>query len=101
VVSTIKKDMTIEELNRHNGEIEKTVFLAVKGVIYDVSSSDFYAVGGGYHHFAGHDASVGLAKMSFDVNHLDRDNDYELSETEKTTLNDWIKKFNLKYPIVG
>jgi len=64
--------MTISELNIYDGVKNPKVLVALKGVIYDVSTSDFYGVGGGYHQFAGHDASINLAKMSHDDQFLDK-----------------------------
>jgi predicted heme/steroid binding protein len=52
--------------------------LALKGIIYDVSSSDFYSKGGAYSVFSGHDASVNLAKMSHDAQYLDKYETYKL-----------------------
>jgi predicted heme/steroid binding protein len=46
--------------------------MALKGVIYDVSESWFYRKKGPYGKFAGHDASINLAKMSHDDNMLDQ-----------------------------
>ncbi len=60
-----------EELLKYNGRDDPKVYLAIKGVVLDVSTSDFYKEGGAYHIFAGHDASVALAKMSKDPEHLD------------------------------
>lgn len=59
-------NLTYEQLRKFDGVANSNVYVALKGVIYDVSSSDFYGVGGGYHQFAGHDASINLAKMSHD-----------------------------------
>ena len=58
------------------------MFVALKGVIYDVSSSDFYSVGGGYHHFAGHDASINLAKMAHDDQYLNKYGEIGLDKEE-------------------
>lgn len=57
--------MTLEELNKYGPDNDR-VLLALKGVIYDVSNSDFYAKNGAYAVFSGYDASVNLAKMSHD-----------------------------------
>ena len=56
--------MTHAELLHHNGADLPTVYLALKNIVFDVSSSDFYKPGGPYHVLAGHDASVALAKMT-------------------------------------
>ena len=49
-----------------NGKANEKVYLALKGVVFDVSESEFYKPGGPYESFAGHDASVALGKMSKD-----------------------------------
>ena len=55
--------MSYEELSQHrDGE---KVYVGLKGVVFDVSSNEVYREGGGYHVFAGKDASVALAKMNF------------------------------------
>jgi membrane-associated progesterone receptor component len=100
-VETFKKDLTIQELNEYNGINNPKVLVALKGVIYDVSSSEFYGVGGGYHVFAGHDASVNLAKMSHDVAFLDKWEQIELDKDETQVLNDWVARFSMKYFTVG
>jgi predicted heme/steroid binding protein len=94
-------DLTYEELRKHDGVINKTVFVALKGVIYDVSSSEFYGVGGGYHQFAGHDASINLAKMSHDDQYLDKYGEITLDKEEFGVLNDWVIRFETKYLKVG
>jgi membrane-associated progesterone receptor component len=100
-VETFKKDLTIQELNEYDGVKNPKVLVALKGVIYDVSSSDFYSVGGGYHLFAGHDASINLAKMSHEIEFLDKWEQYELNKEETQVLNDWVARFSMKYHTVG
>jgi membrane-associated progesterone receptor component len=75
--------------------------VALRGVIYDVSTSDFYGVGGGYHQFAGHDASINLGKMSHDDQFLDKYGQINLDSEESKVLNDWVARFEAKYPLVG
>ncbi|PHT98798.1 Membrane steroid-binding protein 2 [Capsicum chinense] len=60
-------DMTKEELRAYNGsDSEKPLLMAIKGKIYDVSTSKmFYGPGGSYAMFAGRDASRALAQLSF------------------------------------
>jgi predicted heme/steroid binding protein len=70
-VEIISGDFTISQLNQFDGQIKPQTFLALKGVIYDVSGSWFYRKGAPYGKFAGHDASVNLAKMSHDDKMLD------------------------------
>jgi predicted heme/steroid binding protein len=77
------------------------VYVALKGVIYDVTSSEFYGVGGGYHQFAGHDASINLSKMSHDDLFLDKYGEIALDQEETNVLNDWVIRFETKYLKVG
>jgi hypothetical protein len=37
--ASIQADMTLAELKQYDGEVKPEIFLALKGVIYDVSSS--------------------------------------------------------------
>ena len=53
--------------------------MALKGVIYDVSGSWFYKKNGPYGKFAGHDASINLAKMSHDDVNLDKWGDISIT----------------------
>jgi len=75
--------------------------LALKGIIYDVSTSDFYSKNGAYAVFSGHDASVNLAKMSHDKEFLNKYWTYKLDRDEENVLNDWVSRFEMKYPVVG
>lgn len=78
-VEIIYGDFTIEQLNEFNGQIKPQIFLALKGVIYDVSGSWFYRKGAPYGKFAGHDASLNLAKMSHDEKLFDKWGQYPLN----------------------
>lgn len=73
--------MSLEELFTYGPENER-VLLALKGVIYDVSNSDFYSKDGAYSVFSGHDASVNLAKMSHDKQFLNKFWSYKLDRDE-------------------
>ncbi|KAG0242281.1 hypothetical protein BGW41_004495 [Actinomortierella wolfii] len=68
-----------QELAQYDGsDATKPIYVAIKGIVFDVSSKrETYAPGGGYHVFAGKDAS----KME--------------------TLNNWVTFFEKRYPIVG
>ncbi|KAL8238926.1 hypothetical protein R6Q59_015493 [Mikania micrantha] len=95
-------ELTLEELNQYDGtNPSKPIYIAVKGRIFDVSTAkSFYGPGGSYAMFAGKDATRALAKMSKNdedvVGSLDG-----LTEKEIGVLDDWEKKFEAKYPIVG
>lgn len=92
--------MTLEELSKYGAQNDR-ILLALKGIIYDVSNSDFYSKGGAYAVFSGHDASVSLAKMSHDKEFLNKYGTYKLDKDEENVLNDWVARFELKYPVVG
>lgn len=94
-------NLTYEQLRKFDGVASPNVYVALKGIIYDVSSSDFYGVGGGYHQFAGHDASINLAKMSHDDNFLNKYGAITLDKEETSVLNDWVIRFETKYHKVG
>uniref|UniRef100_A0A7S4NEZ3 Cytochrome b5 heme-binding domain-containing protein n=2 Tax=Odontella aurita TaxID=265563 RepID=A0A7S4NEZ3_9STRA len=83
---------------------DKPVYLAVKGIVFDVSSGrDFYGPGGAYEMFSGHECGVALAKMSFDEKYIDDFSWESLNFGEKTELDGWIEKFQYyrSYPVKG
>lgn len=98
-------EMTHAQLLEYQGENEANGFktyLALKGDVFDVSSADFYKPGGPYHVFAGHDASVGLAKMSKEPEMLDKhDWKISLSAEELAILDNWHKRLSDKYQKVA
>lgn len=65
--------------------------------------SEFYRKPSGYAVFAGHDASINLAKMMHDEELLNKywDKEAILTADERGALEDWVQRFALKYPIVG
>eukprot|EP00588_Corethron_pennatum_P016752 CAMPEP_0194304220 /NCGR_PEP_ID=MMETSP0171-20130528/2004_1 /TAXON_ID=218684 /ORGANISM="Corethron pennatum, Strain L29A3" /LENGTH=309 /DNA_ID=CAMNT_0039055421 /DNA_START=44 /DNA_END=973 /DNA_ORIENTATION=+ len=88
------------------GYAAPSIYVGAGDKVYDVSfgGGHQYGVGGGYHCFAGKDASRALAKMSFDPEEMKppvRTDD--LSEKEMKALEGWIKRFseNSLYPCVG
>ncbi|KAM3304713.1 putative steroid-binding protein 3 isoform X1 [Capsicum chacoense] len=95
-------DMTEEELRAYNGsDLEKPLLMAIKGKIYDVSTSKiFYGPGGSYAMFAGRDASRALAQLSFKPEDING-NLEGLSDTQLEILQDWEYKFMDKYAQVG
>ncbi|KAF2157200.1 cytochrome b5 [Myriangium duriaei CBS 260.36] len=85
-----------------------SVYLAVRGKVFDVSSGrNFYGPGGPYENFAGRDASQGLAKGSFDPEMLTEDLNAklydvgQLDEGEMDALRGWEERFSEKYLVVG
>ncbi|KAL5699063.1 Bifunctional protein GlmU [Ranunculus cassubicifolius] len=95
-------ELTKQELKQFDGsDASKPIYVAIKGRIFDVSTGkSFYGAGGAYCMFAGKDASRALGKMSKNEEDVTDDLD-GLSEKELGVLEDWEKKFEAKYPIVG
>ncbi|XP_027079654.1 probable steroid-binding protein 3 [Coffea arabica] len=93
---------TLQQLKQYDGsDPSKPIYVAVKSRVFDVTAGkSFYGPSGSYCMFAGKDASRALAKMSKNdedvIGSLDG-----LSEKEIQTLDDWEKKFEAKYPVVG
>lgn len=97
-----KGDLTAEELRRYDGsDVDLPILLAARGVVYDVTRGrDFYGRGGAYAKFAGAECSRALAKMSLDPNDVSADIS-DLTPEELNVLDDWMRKFDGKYPVVG
>jgi len=95
-------ELTLQQLKQYDGtNSSKPIYMAVKGRIFDVTAGkSFYGPGGDYAMFAGKDASRALAKMSKDQDDV-VGSLHGLSDKEMGVLNDWEKKFEAKYPVVG
>mmetsp|Transcript_15847 Transcript_15847/g.26219 ORF Transcript_15847/g.26219 Transcript_15847/m.26219 type:complete len:161 (-) Transcript_15847:409-891(-) len=101
VPEPVVRDFTPEELAVFNGQNDSPVYLAVKGIVYDVSPGRaFYGPEGPYEAFAGHDCTRALAKSSLEQEDI-RPEWEDLSWGEKDTLREWIDRFNIKYKVVG
>ncbi len=104
---TVIQDYTPKMLSNYNGFDLEKIFMAVNGKVYDVSSGRrFYGPSGPYSNFAGHDASRGLAKNSFELEVIPTweqpiDDLSDLTENEWSTLRNWENMFKGKYPVVG
>ncbi|GFR47473.1 hypothetical protein Agub_g9202 [Astrephomene gubernaculifera] len=98
----MERILTAQELKEYDGaDPTKPVYIAVKGTVYDVSTSrEFYGVGGPYEAFAGRECARALAIMKVDPSECNQ-NLTDCSEKQLKTLDDWIAKFNTKYPVVG
>ncbi|KAI3854595.1 hypothetical protein MKX03_005191 [Papaver bracteatum] len=95
-------ELTLQQLKQFDGsDASKPIYVALKGKIFDVTTGkSFYGPGGSYCMFAGKDASRALAKMSKSDEDICASLD-GLSEKEMGVLNDWEKKFEAKYPVIG
>ncbi|XP_017585087.1 PREDICTED: neudesin [Corvus brachyrhynchos] len=78
------------------------IYLAVKGVVFDVTSGkEFYGKGAPYNALVGKDSTRGVAKMSLDPADLTHDTT-GLTEEELKSLDDIFNNvYKAKYPIVG
>lgn len=89
------------ELKRYCGRWGNPIFIAIKGIVYDVSEApNLYGPDSPYHIFAGRECARSLATLDLSEKVLN-DRIDDLDDKQKATLNDWIAKFNAKYPIVG
>ncbi|KAF2984920.1 hypothetical protein EK904_013156 [Melospiza melodia maxima] len=84
------------------GREGQPIYLAVKGVVFDVTSGkEFYGKGAPYNALAGKDSTRGVAKMSLDPADLTHDTT-GLTEEELKSLDDIFNNvYKAKYPIVG
>ncbi|KAJ8143844.1 hypothetical protein OXX80_001505 [Metschnikowia pulcherrima] len=96
-----------QTLSKYDGKNDDKVFIAIQGVVFDVTNGKaFYGPGGPYENFAGRDASRGLALNSFDPAVLTDlsepiDTLTDLSSEEKESLDNWKSHFENKYKVVG
>lgn len=98
------RDFTPEELRKMDGTGGNPIYVAVRGVVYDVTSrASFYGPGGPYHLFAGREAGRALALGSLDEQDVaspyPRLDDLQPAELE--ALRDWIGSYQAKYEVVG
>lgn len=77
------KKFTLEELRQYDGEATPTIYIALKGVVFDVTGSAFYGKGGGYHIIAGRDGSRILAVMKLESEYVDNPSTAGLDDKEK------------------
>ncbi|KAL1891325.1 hypothetical protein Cpir12675_005009 [Ceratocystis pirilliformis] len=92
--------ISLESLAEANGAEGSKCYVAIKGIVYDVTGNKSYQPGGPYAAFAGKDASRALAKVST------KDEDVksewqDLTDKEKSALNDWVTFFAKRYNVVG
>lgn len=93
--------ISVEELSKCDGtDPNRPIYVAIKGIIFDVSRNSAYHVNGSYHVFAGKDSSRALALSSLKPEDC-RPDWYDLDEKDKGVLEDWFTFFSKRYNIVG
>lgn len=97
--------LTMSQIAECDGERHNCMYIAIKGVVFDVTrNTKAYGVGKGYHVFVGKDASRALGKSSLSPEDTDPRVSWDystLTEKEMKTLNDWYTFFEKRYNIVG
>mmetsp|Transcript_10715 Transcript_10715/g.23041 ORF Transcript_10715/g.23041 Transcript_10715/m.23041 type:complete len:105 (+) Transcript_10715:58-372(+) len=95
------RTFTVAELSTFNGLNDAPVYFSVMGKVFDVTSGrTFYGPGGPYAIFAGRECARALAMMKIEVSECTDDVE-GLDEKQRHTLEQWIAKFESKYPLVG
>lgn len=93
------KNFTREELAKHKSG--KSTFICARGLVFDVSSSEFYNnTSAPYNVFAGRDSSKALGLSSVEEKNC-TDDISSLEEDDIAVLDDWVNLFASKYPLVG
>lgn len=76
------------------------MWVAIKGVVYDVTSNELYRPGGGYCNFAGKDASIAFGTMEFDD--LKRRGWLKvLNHEQLECMDEWVVFYKDRYKVVG
>ncbi|XP_039014402.1 membrane-associated progesterone-binding protein 4-like [Hibiscus syriacus] len=97
-----QKLFTAEELSLYNGTDESLpILLGILGSVFDVTKGkSHYGVGGGYHHFAGRDASRAFVSGNFTRDGR-TDSLRGLSSTEVHSVVGWRDFYFRRYKFVG
>lgn len=97
----VQRAYSAAELAQHNGrEGDKSIWLCIRGKIYDVShKASFYGPDGPYGCFAGRDVTRAMALASTDEKEIANASIADLDDL--STLNEWIAMFESKYDVVG
>ncbi|XP_076442210.1 uncharacterized protein LOC143281117 [Babylonia areolata] len=94
---------TAKEIAEYDGsDPEKPIYMAVKGVVFDVSSGkQFYGKESDYNVLVGKDSSRGVAKMSLDPKDLTHDLSGLSPDTLQSLDEIFEGTYKEKYPVVG
>ncbi|KAG9268589.1 neudesin [Astyanax mexicanus] len=94
---------TDEELRRYDGSEEgQPIYMAIKGVVFDVTSGKgFYGKGASYNALVGKDSTRAVAKMSLDPKDLTHDTTGLTKKQLESLERVFTGTYKSKYPIVG
>eukprot|EP00438_Fugacium_kawagutii_P026921 Skav231933 [mRNA] locus=scaffold2283:5428:7955:- [translate_table: standard] len=93
--------LSLDALKAFDGIQLPTTYCCVRGRVYDVSSSANFQPGAAYHFLAGADATVGLAKMSYDRSLVNSLRYKELDAADWKALEPWVVHMDSKYACVA
>eukprot|EP00756_Hemistasia_phaeocysticola_P046455 Hpha_TRINITY_DN20241_c0_g1::TRINITY_DN20241_c0_g1_i1::g.168267::m.168267 len=94
--------MTIEELEKYTGEDGAPIYIALRGVVYDVSQSqELYGPGKRYQVLTGRDTTCALAKMDLSDQALRTSHYQPKGEQELASVTGWEKRLQAKYPVIA
>merc|ERR1719183_1032598 len=90
------------ELAMADGETAPVIYVALQGLVYDVSERlDLYGPDGPYKVFAGKDVTRAFARMSMKAEDCNRRDVADFEAIHRKTLRDWVKKYGERYKVVG
>jgi len=99
--TNVARLFTSKELAKFNGEGDQGLYLALLGRVYDVEKGrKHYGPGGGYHFFAGRDASRAFVTGDFKDTGL-TDDVSGLSHQDMIGIQDWLSFYEKEYGLVG
>mmetsp|Transcript_160245 Transcript_160245/g.282685 ORF Transcript_160245/g.282685 Transcript_160245/m.282685 type:complete len:174 (+) Transcript_160245:72-593(+) len=93
--------LTLEMLRQYNGKDLPLVYCSLRGRIYDVSTSTNFSPGGSYNFLAGADATLGMARMSYDKALLNSTSFTEVTQEEWQCVDGWVEYMDSKYKCVA
>ncbi|XP_065579741.1 neuferricin-like [Artemia franciscana] len=97
----VERIFTTEELSKFTGEEGEEVYIALLGKVFNVTrGAQHYGPGGGYHFFAGRDASRAFVSGDFENDGLTDDIE-GLSPEDFLGLEDWSVFYENSYQYIG
>ncbi|KIM79824.1 hypothetical protein PILCRDRAFT_823006, partial [Piloderma croceum F 1598] len=99
--STPDTNISVQELQGHSGrDPDRPIYMAIKGIVFDVSVDPNFGQDGLFNIYTGKDASRALGMLSMQP--ADLVSDWEtLTDSEKRVLDDWVMAFEKCFIIVG